>query len=185
MSDTPTGPDDVAAPAADAVLFHSAPGWVFLTTLLVAVPIMAAGGVLIELLDGAGLGWRDWAAAAADALPLALLIAALAAAQVWQRRTWVRISSGGVELAARGGDPVLLDWAEIVSARVRRRWLWTVLDVVPVDPYNVRSVEPQRDPPRMRDTGYGAAFTVEVGGLRPGPAALRAALARHTSTNYR
>ena len=174
-----TGPDEVTAPAPDAQLFRSSPAWMFLIIFAAALPAATAVILLLALLDGDSASWRRIGGAAGDSLPYCLLIAAGAAWQVRRRRTWVRISSGGIELAADGGDPILLDWSETRSARVHRRGLWAVLDVVPTDPDSVRSTDPRRDLPRMRDTADGKAFSVPVGGLRPGPAALRSALARH------
>ena len=183
MSHTPTGPDDVTAPAADTRLFRSSPTWVTLILLCVAVPVAAFASLGLELLDGAAMSRRLMAEAVVDVLPYTVVAALVTVWQLSRRRTWVRISSGGMELAAHGGDPVLLDWSEIVSARVRRRWLWAVLEVVPVDLDTVRSVDPGRDLPRVRETDAGTAFTVEAGILRPGPTALRAELARRTGTH--
>ncbi len=183
MSRTPTGPDDVTAPAADSQLFRSSPTWY----LLIYVPAMLLGvtavSLLIDLLDGVDLSWRHLGVKAAALLPATAAGAGFFAWQIWRRRSWVRISSGGVELAADGGDPILLDWSEIISARIRRRGLWAVLDVVPADPDTVHSTDSHRDLPRMRDTADGTAFTVQVGVLQPGPTALRTALARHTTTS--
>lgn len=182
MPHTPTSPDDVTAPAADTRLFRSSPTWASVILLCAAVPVAAFVSLGFELLDGTAMSLRLMAAAVVDVLPYMVIAALVAAWQLARRRTWMRTSSGGMELAVHGGDPVLLDWSEIVSARVRRRWLWAVLEVVPVDLDTVRSVEPGRDLPRMRETDAGTAFTVGAGSLRPGPAALRTEIARHTTS---
>lgn len=182
MSRTPTSPDEVTAPAPDAQLFRSSPTWAFLVILFLVMPVFAIIDLLLDLPEGADLGWRQVSETVGNSLLFALVAAGAAAWQIRRRRTWVRISSGGIELAADGGDPILIDWSEIICARIRRRGLWAVLDVVPTDPDTVRSTNPHRDLPRMRDTPDGTAFTVPAGGLRPRPAALRTALARHTTT---
>ncbi len=182
MSKTPTGPDEVTAPAPDAQLFRPSAAWTFLVIFAVAVPVMTAANLLLDLPDGQSLGWHQLGKAAGDSLPYCLLAATAAAWQIRRRRSWVRISSGGIELAAYAAGPIVLDWAEITSVRVHRRGLRAVLDVVPADVDAVRSVEPARDLPQMRDTADGTAFTVEVSFLRPGLAALRTSLARHTPT---
>ncbi|HLL64426.1 MAG TPA: hypothetical protein VK453_01630 [Micromonosporaceae bacterium] len=181
MSQTPTNPDDVTAPAADARLFRSSPTWLFVIVVLLTLPTNVGLQLLLQLLDGAPAGSPQAAEALPSALAFAVMAGGAAAWLLWRRRTWVRISSGGIELAALGGDPILLDWSEIVAVRVRGHWLRTVLDVVPVALHAVRSAEPARDLPRVRDTADGAAFSVDVGALRPGPATLRAELARHTA----
>lgn len=182
MSRTPTGPDDVTAPAADSRLFRSSPTLYFLILVPATLLAVTAASLLIDLLDGAGLSWRQLGVRAAALLPFTAAGAGLVAWQIRRRPTWVRISSGGIELAVQGSDPILLDWSEIVCARVHRRGLRAVLDVVPADPDTVRSTGPHRVLPRMRDTADGTAFTADIVFLRPGPTALQAALARHTTT---
>lgn len=152
MSHTPTGPD-VTAPATYTRLFRSSPTRFALIVLIAAMPVTALVSLGIELLDGATMSWQQTAASVLDVLPYVIVVALVAVWQLGRRRTWVRFSSGGMEPAAHGGDPVLLDWSEIVSARVRRRWLWAILEVVPVDLDAVRSVDPGRDLPQMREAG--------------------------------
>lgn len=98
--------------------------------------------LLIDLLDGEIMSWRHLGGTAAGLLPIAVVGAALVAWQIRRRPTWVRVSCGGIELAANGSDPILLDRSEIVCARVRRRGLRAVPDVVPADPDTVRSTDP-------------------------------------------
>jgi len=95
-----------------------------------------------------------------------------------RRPTWIRVSGLGIELA-QGGDPVFVPWSQIRSVRVRRRWIFALLEVTPADPYAVRSAQPGRDLPNIRHRRGVAMFRVEVGTIRPGLSALRAALARH------
>jgi hypothetical protein len=99
----------------------------------------------------------------------------------WQHRgrpTWIRVSGLGIELAQRG-DPVFVGWSQITAARVRHRWIFAVLEVTPADLYAVRTALPSRDLPAIRYRRGVAVFRVEVGAIRPGRSALRAALTQH------
>lgn len=171
------GPEDVAAPAPDAVLFRdSVP-----RALFILVPTVVAGWTLMALLlsapSGHGVGWDHLGSLP---LPVAAALAGFGGA-AWRLRgrpTWIRVSALGIELAQRG-DPVFVAWPQIASARVRGRWIFAALEVIPVDLYAVGCALPSRDLPRIRYTRGVAVFRVEAGTMRPGLSALRAVLARH------
>jgi hypothetical protein len=91
------------------------------------------------------------------------------------RRTWVRVSPAGLELAYRG-VPVVLAWPDIEVARVRRRRLLPVLEILPTDLYAVRVDLPSRDLPPIRQTALGPAFVMDLSDFRPGARALRGLL---------
>jgi len=97
---------------------------------------------------------------------------------MWQRRnrrTWVRVSPTGLELVHRG-VPVVLAWPDIEVARVRRRRLMPVLEIIPTDLYAVRVDLPSRDLPPIRQTALGPAFVLDLSDFRPGARTLRDAL---------
>lgn len=173
----PPEPEDMAAPSPDAVLFRNST----LRTLFIVVATIVAAWALTALLSsvltGQSMGWNDL-----DAL-LPPLIGAMIGfgAAAWQHRgrpTWVRVSGLGIELAQRG-DPVFIGWSQITAARVRRRWIFAVLEVTPADLYVVRSALPSRDLPTIRYRRGVAVFRVDVGAIRPSRSALRAALIRN------
>jgi hypothetical protein len=91
------------------------------------------------------------------------------------RRTWVRVSPAGLELAYRG-VPIVLAWPDIEVARVRRRRLMPVLEIIPTDLYAVRVDLPSRDLPPIRQTALGPAFVMDLSDSRPGARALRGVL---------
>jgi hypothetical protein len=171
-------PEQVEAPADDAVLFRSSPARTFaalfailMITYLTTVPIVNL------ILGDTGESW--W-----STLAQAVVIGALAAgAYEFSARsaltTWVRVSAGGLELAAQGSDPVLLAWTDIASVVVRRTGLRTVLDVTPVDLDTVHPVQGEGPGwPALRDTPEGVTFTADLTQVWPGPRALRRELAR-------
>jgi hypothetical protein len=117
------------------------------------------------------------------------LIAGLAsAAYAYSTRasltTWVRVSSGGLELAAQESDPILLAWSDVAHVTVRRVGLRNVLDVTPVD---LDSVHPVQDEgagwPTMTETADGPAFTADLSEVWPGPRRLRRELAKHLKSD--
>jgi hypothetical protein len=174
----PLGPEDVSGPALDAVLFRRSVPW----DLFVLVPAVLAVSVLLRLLlsmlGGYGVSWD--VIDANLSIPVLGMLAGYGVT-AWQQRgrpTWVRVSSLGIELA-QNGDPVFIAWSQITAARVRRRWIFAILEVAPVDLYAVRSALPSRDLPRIRYSRGVPMFRIEVYAFRPGLPALRAALAQH------
>lgn len=177
-----TGPDDVTAPAPDAVLFRTSVPWTFGFTYLLILPFGLLSWLLVDLMldvDEAGTG-MSWVLA--TLLRVAVFSVFAAAVIAWQSRrrpTWVRSSAAGVEIATRGSDPVFVGWADVISADVRRRGLVaTVLEVAPADIGRPATADPDADLPLLRDTPNGPAYVAELSSVRPGPAALRAELAR-------
>jgi hypothetical protein len=118
------------------------------------------------------------------ALQAVLVGAAVAGAYAVSARaalpTWVRVSSGGLELAAQDSDPILLDWADIAAVVIRRDGLRTVLDVVPADLDSVHPVqEGEAGGPALADTPRGPAFTADLTQIWPSPRALRREINRY------
>ncbi|MFI7541038.1 hypothetical protein [Actinoplanes sp. NPDC049599] len=175
-------PDDVEAPADDAVLFRSSPWRTFalLSGALLVAYVMVSP--LVTLVLGApGEPW--WSILAQGAVVAVLVAGAYSLTSRSALSTWVRASAGGLELAAQGSDPVLLAWPDIDHVVVRREGLRTVLDVTPVDLDRVHPVS-------GADEGWPAivddeadplgrpAFTADLTQVWPGPRALRRELAR-------
>jgi hypothetical protein len=170
-------PEQVEAPARDAVLFRSSPVRTFLAVLAILMVSFLAASPIMALIAG---GDDDWDAGLGPAAVVAVLAAA---AYAYSTRaalsTWVRVSAGGLELAAQGSDPVLLDWADIDSVVVRRVGLRTVLDVTPIDLDSVHPVQGEGPGwPTMTETEHGTAFTADLSEVWPGPRRLRRELAR-------
>ena len=175
-------PDEVEAPADDAVLFRSSPWRTFALlsgTLLVAYVLVSP---LVALLLGAPA--ESWRATLAQGAVIAAVVAGGYAVSARSAlSTWVRASSGGLELAAQGSDPVLLAWPDIDHVVVRRDGLRTVLDVTPVDLDRVHPVSEEDEGwPAIRDDDADPlgrpAFTADLTQVWPGPRALRRELAR-------
>lgn len=175
-------PDEVEAPADDTVLFRSSPWRTFAVlagTLLLAYVLVSPVATLI-------LGAPDdpwWSTLGPGAAVAVLVAGAYALSARSALSTWVRASSGGLELAAQGSDPVLLAWPDIDHVVVRRDGLRTVLDVTPVDLDRVHPVsEADEGWPAIRDDDADPqgrpAFTADLTQVWPGPRALRRELAR-------
>ncbi|MGK5685293.1 hypothetical protein [Actinoplanes sp. URMC 104] len=151
---------------------------------LLAPPLAAAAGVatlrlLLAAVTGRGPQWADLAGSVGPAALGAFLgCAVVAAAKGWHRGR-VTVSDAGLLLAAARSRGVLIGWDDVVAARVRRRGLLAVLEVVPRDLHALRAELPSRDLPRIRQAGGRPVLSMDVGFLRPGPAELRAALRRH------
>ncbi|WP_106127754.1 hypothetical protein [Pseudosporangium ferrugineum] len=173
-------PEEVEPPAADAVLFRSSPGRTFAALFAVLLVAYVAVSPLVALLLGAPHDpW--WSTAAQGAVIATLTAGGYALSSRSALRTWVRSSSGGLEVAAEGSDPVLLAWPDIEHVAVRRSGLRMLLDVTPVDLDRVHPVS-QGDEgwPALHDEENGApAFTADLTQVWPGPRALRRELDRH------
>ncbi|MGA5301605.1 hypothetical protein ACPCHT_16880 [Nucisporomicrobium flavum] len=172
-------PEAVEAPADDAVLFRSSPWRTF--TVMFAVLFVAYVSVspLVAYLLGAAR--EPWWSTAAQAAVIGTIVAGgYALTSRSALRTWVRASSGGLELASEGSDPVLLAWPDIDHVVVRRSGLRTVLDVTPVDLDRVHPIAEGDDGwPALHDEEDGSpSFTADLTQVWPGPRALRRELAR-------
>jgi hypothetical protein len=172
-------PEEVRAPARDAVLFRSSPARTFVMVFAVLMVAYLGVSPVIDLVAGStGDPW--WV----TVLQAVVVGAGAAGAYSLSARaaltTWVRVSSGGLELAAQDSDPVLLDWADIAAVVIRRDGLRTVLDVVPADMDSVHPVqEGDTGGPALTDTPRGVAFTADLTQIWPSPRALRREIGRH------
>jgi hypothetical protein len=167
-------PDEVAAPADDAVLFRSSPARTFavMAALFVVAYLIVSPLVSLLLGDDGDPWWQTLAQAAAIAIAVA---GGLAFSSRSSLATWVRVSSAGVELAAQGSDPVWLAWADIEHVVVRRSGARTVLEITPLDLDRVHPVEGEDvGGPAMN----GRAFTADLTQLWPSPRKLRRELER-------
>jgi hypothetical protein len=171
-------PEQVKAPARDAVLFRSSPLRTFLAVFVILLVSYLAVSPLVALIV------RGGGDSGGSTVMQALLIGGVvAAAYAWSARaalnTWVRVSAAGLELAAQGSDPILLAWEDIESVVVRRVGLRTVLDVTPVELDRVHPVQGEGPGwPAMEVTDHGEAFMADLSELWPGPRKLRRELAR-------
>lgn len=172
-------PDEVQAPAGHAVLFRSSPARTFAAVFVIMAVTYAAVTPLVDLV--AGDAGDPWWSTALQAVAIGALVAAAAAFTARPSlATWVRVSDGGVELAAQGSDPVLLTWPDVAGAEVRRVGLRTVLELTPVELDRVHPVQDEDEGwPVLVDTSAGPAFTADLSQVWPGPRALRRALAEH------
>jgi hypothetical protein len=175
-------PDEVQAPADDAILFRSSPWRTFAVMFVVLLVAYVAVSPVVALLIGAPADpW--WSTVVQGAVIGAVVAGGYALCARASLSTWVRASSGGLELAAQGSDPILLAWPDIDHVVVRRDGLRTVLDVTPVD---LDRVHPVSDAdggwPTIRDDADDPkgrqAFTADLTEVWPGPRALRRELSR-------
>ena len=171
-------PEQVQAPADDAVLFHSSPTRTFVAMFVILVVTYLAAVPIVNLILGDATD--SWWSTLVQAVVIGALVAgAYAVSARGALTTWVRVSAAGLELAAQGSDPVLLAWDDIATVVVRRTGLRTVLDVTPVDLYTVHPVQGEGPGwPTLHDTNEGATFIADLTQVWPGPRALRRELAR-------
>jgi hypothetical protein len=175
-------PEEVEAPADDAILFRSSPWRTFSLMFAVLLVAYVAVSPLVTLVLGAeGDPW--WSTLLQGAVLAAVVSGLYGVSARSALNTWVRASSGGLELAAQGSDPVLLAWPDIDHVVVRRDGLRTVLDVTPVDLDRVHPVSEEDEGwPAIRDDDADPqgrpAFTADLTQVWPGPRALRRELAR-------
>jgi len=171
-------PEQVLAPADDAVLFRSSPVRAFAAPFVILLVTYVAAAPIVNLILGDT--HDQWWSVLTQAAVIGTLVAG---AYVLSARaalsTWIRVSAGGLELAAQGSDPVLLAWDDIATVRVHRIGLRTMLDVTPVDLDAVHPVQGEGSGwPALHDTSEGATFTADLTQVWPGPRALRRELAR-------
>ncbi len=171
-------PEEVAAPADDAVVFRSSPVRMFVAMFAVLVVAYLAVSPLVGmLLDGADDPW--WQTGAQAVVIGGLVAGALTLSARSSLTTWIRVSGAGLELAAQGSDPVLLAWPDVAHVVVRRAGVRTVLEVTPVDLDRVHPVDDEGPGwPTMTETATGTAFTADLTQIWPGPRALRRELSR-------
>ena len=173
-------PEQVEAPARDAVLFKSSPVRTFLALFLLLMVSFALVAPLAALLGEGGSGNRWWQTAAQAAVVAALAAGAYVFSTRGSLRTWVRVSSGGLELAAQESDPIMLAWADIKHVTVRRQGLKNLLEVTPVDLDRVHPVQGEEaGPPALAETPDGQSFTADLSEVWPSPRRLRRELAKH------
>ncbi len=171
-------PEEVAAPADDAVVFRSSPVRMYAAICAaVAIAYLVVSPLVGMLLDGSDDPW--WRTVLQGVVVGALVAGAATLSARSSLTTWVRVSRAGLELAAQGSDPVLLAWPDIAHVVVRRAGLRTVLEVTPVDFDRVHPVD-QEGPgwPAVAETPAGTAFTADLTQIWPGPRALRRELTR-------
>jgi len=177
MESMSVAPEEVEAPAADAVVFRSAPWRTFLAVFMVVAVAYAAVSPLVGRLLGADDRW--WMTLVQASVIGVLVAGGFGLSARSSLTTWVRVSGAGLELAAQGSDPILLAWPDIGHVTVRRDGARTVLDVTPVDLDRVHPVD-RTGPgwPTMTETASGTAFTADLTQIWPGPRALRRELSR-------
>jgi hypothetical protein len=162
-------------PISVTAVFRSSP----LRGFAMVVVAAAAGTTLLDVLLGVVthhiLPWRGLGTQVACTTAGAAIGHGLARLGNRRRPTWIRVSPLGLEIAHRGA-PFLIAWTDIVTARVRRRRLVPVLEIIPTDLYALRVQLPSRDLPPVRDTALGCALVVDLSDFRPGARALSAAL---------
>lgn len=183
MKGMPIAPEQVEAPAKDAVLFRSSPVRTFVALFVL---LMLSFGIVspIVALAAGGTGNPWWQTLVQAGSIAAVASAAYAYSTRASLTTWVRVSTGGLELAAQESDPILLAWPDIAHVSVRRVGLRNVLDVTPVDLDRVHPVQGEGAGwPTMTETPHGPAFTADLSEVWPGPRRLRRELAKHLSSD--
>ncbi len=175
----PIAPEQVEAPARDAVLFRSSPVRTFVVLFLLLMLSFALVSPIVALVAG-GTAKPWWHTALQAGVIAGLASAAYAYSTRGSLKTWVRISSGGLELAAQDSDPILLTWTDIKHVTVRRERLRNVLEVTPIDLDDVHPVQGEEvGPPALAETPDGQSFTADLSELWPGPRRLRRELAKY------
>ncbi|GIF06368.1 hypothetical protein [Actinoplanes siamensis] len=174
----PIAPEEVEAPAGDTVLFRSSPARTFVTVFTVLMlSYLVVSPIVGRLARDTGDPW--WVTAVQAVVVGAAVAGFYALSARAALSTWVRISAGGLELAAQGSDPVLLAWEDIAAITVRRSGLRTVLEVAPVDMDTVHPVQGSGEGwPALTETARGPAFVADLTQIWPSPRALRRELTR-------
>ncbi|MDY7089278.1 MAG: hypothetical protein SYR96_29745 [Actinomycetota bacterium] len=173
-------PEQVAAPARDAVLFKSSPVRTFVALFVLLMVSFALVAPIATLLGDSGAGRPWWQTALQAAVIAALAAGAYSYSTRGSLKTWVRVSSGGLELAAQDSDPILLDWADIKHVTVRREGFRNLLEVTPIDLDRVHPVQGEEaGPPALAETPDGQSFTADLSEVWPSPRRLRRELAKY------
>jgi hypothetical protein len=173
-------PEEVAAPAADAVLFRSSPARTFGLLFGILTTACLATAPLAALVTGDS--GEPWSSTVLQAGVIAAVVAGVYAISARSAlHTWVRISDGGLELAAQDSDPIWLAWDDVESVTIHHTGMRTVLEVVPTEFDGVHAVPgPGPGPgwPTLAETPSGTAFLADLTQVWPGPRALRRELGR-------
>jgi hypothetical protein len=171
-------PEEVVAPATDAVLFRSSPVRTFgLMFAILAVTCLVTAPIVSLVTGDADEPW--WSTVLQAGVIATLVAGAYAISARSALHTWIRISGGGLELAAQDSDPVWLAWDDIDSVTIHRSGLRTVLEVVPTEFDRVHPVQGGGPGwPTLTETESGTAFLADLTQVWPGPRALRRELAR-------
>ncbi|WIM95890.1 hypothetical protein ACTOB_008030 [Actinoplanes oblitus] len=174
----PIAPEEVEAPAGDTVLFRSSPARTFIAVFAVLmVSYLLVSPIVGRLARGSGDPW--WVTTLQAVVVGATVAAGYSLSARAALTTWVRVSAGGLELAAQGSDPVLLAWSDVAAVTVRRSGLRTVLEVTPVDMDAVHPVQGSGAGwPAVTVTPRGQAFVADLTQIWPSPRALRHELTR-------
>jgi hypothetical protein len=174
----PIAPEEVEAPAEDTMLFRSSPTRTFVTVFAVLMlSYLVVSPVVALLARDTGDPW--WVTTSQAVIVGATVAGCYALSARSALTTWLRVSAGGLELAAQGSDPVMLAWDDVAAVTVRREGLRTVLEVTPVD---IDAVHPVQGAgtgwPALTETSRGPAFVADLTQIWPGPRALRRELKR-------
>ncbi|BCY14937.1 hypothetical protein [Actinoplanes sp. L3-i22] len=174
----PIAPEEVEAPAVDTMLFRSSPARTFVAVFAVLMlSYLVVSPVVGRLARDTGDPW--WVTTAQAVIVGGAVAAFYSLSARAALSTWVRVSTGGLELAAQGSDPIMLAWADVAAVTVRRSGLRTVLEVTPVD---MDTVHPLQDAgegwPAQTVTPRGPAFVADLTQIWPSPRALRRELTR-------
>jgi hypothetical protein len=172
-----TTPEDVAAPAGDVTVFRGSPARTFAVMFVSFLIVWPVVNVLISWLLGDADPDPWWGVLLQAALIGAGVAAMLTFVTPGPPATWIRTSSGGLELSAAGSDPIHLAWADITHIAIRRKLLRRFLEVTPVDMGRVNRVRDGHGLPRSQD----GVFIVDLSRVAPGPQSLRRELVRWMS----
>ena len=176
----PIAPEQVEAPARDAVLFKSSPVRTFIALFVLLMLSFAVVAPIAAWLGEGGAGNRWWQTALQATVIAGLAAGAYAYSTRGSLRTWVRVSSGGLELAAQDSDPIMLAWTDIQHVTVRRAGLKNLLEVTPIDMDRVHPVQGEEaGPPPLAETPDGQSFTADLSEVWPSPRRLRRELAKY------
>ena len=94
------------------------------------------------------------------------------------RPALIHLTTDGIELASSRCNPVAIEWANVASARFRRRWPFAHLEIVPVDPDAVTEIDRGGRRPATSRAAGRIGYVVDVDVLRDRRDVIRAELAR-------
>jgi hypothetical protein len=163
------------------VTFEWAPGRFFLARLAMGL-FGGLCGVLVALayflLRAGRIDTADGVFLVIYGLGYPLGFAGLSLLFARNRPALIRLTPAGIELAASRCDGVVVGWAAVSSARLRRRWPFTLLEIVAVDQEAVEQTDRGgRRPAQVRAQGR-TGYVVDVDVLQDRPDVIRAELDR-------